>query len=66
MLAGTYRNVLFRLDGQDYLAQALMFIPGIGERITLQKDGEFRPFRVIAAVQTKDQTIIGIEGVPAE
>ncbi|WP_370677607.1 hypothetical protein [Pleomorphomonas sp. PLEO] len=65
LMRGAYRNVLFRLDGVDYLAKALIFIPGLGEKISLEKDGQFREFRVVAMAQTAQQVVVGIEEIQA-
>lgn len=64
-MRGAYRNVLFRLAGEDYAAKALIFIPGLGEKISLEKDGQYREFRVTAMAQTAQQVVVGIEEIPS-
>lgn len=58
-----YRDVLFRLRGQDYAAHALMFIPGVGETISIANGLEFTKFRVVAISQETPRTIVDIEEV---
>lgn len=60
-MKGTYRNVLFRLAGEDYAAKALIFIPGVGVNITIEKGGEFKTFRIVGVDQQVGRVVVDIE-----